>query len=95
MGTDRAGAGLRLLDELGLLARVLPELDVTRGVDQPKGHHWDVFNHSIEAVVAMDMLLADDAVTNGQAKAFFDELWRALSRWEAARAYFKEVLLCH
>ena len=93
MGTDHAGAGLRLLDELGLLAHVLPELDVTRGVDQPKEHHWDVFNHSIEAVAAMDMLLADDAVTSGQAKAFCDELWRALSWWEAARGYFREVVV--
>src|SRR3970282_2208747 len=44
LGTGRAGAGLRILDDLGLLSRLLPELDVTRGVDQPKEHHWDVLN---------------------------------------------------
>lgn len=93
MGTDRAGAGLRLLDDLGLLADVLPEMDVMRGVDQPTEHHWDVFNHSIEAVAAMDLLLADDAVTRGHANAFRDELWQAMSWWEGARGYFWEVVV--
>ena len=41
--TPRAAQGLRLLDSLGLLRRVLPELDVTRDVEQPKEHHFDVF----------------------------------------------------
>ena len=43
-----ASDSLRLLDDLGLLCRVLPELDAARGVAQPKEHHWDVFDHSME-----------------------------------------------
>ncbi|MBF8268235.1 MAG: hypothetical protein HW388_1743 [Dehalococcoidia bacterium] len=40
---------LRLMDDLGLLCRLIPELEAARGVAQPKEHHWDVFYHSLEA----------------------------------------------
>jgi putative nucleotidyltransferase with HDIG domain len=39
--------GLRLLDELGLTAVVLPELDALRGVEQGPNHHLDVYCHTI------------------------------------------------
>src|SRR6266545_762682 len=55
LSTPRATAGLRLMDELDLLDRVMPEIASTRGVEQPKEHHWDVFGHSLAAVEALDM----------------------------------------
>ena len=57
--TDRAGAGFRLLDSLGLFAHVLPEMEVTRGVEQPKEHYYDVLGHSFAAVDALDWLMAE------------------------------------
>jgi putative nucleotidyltransferase with HDIG domain len=57
--TNRAAGGIRLLDELGLLSKVIPELDVARGVEQPKEHHYDVFNHGLAALEYMDVLLAE------------------------------------
>jgi poly(A) polymerase len=53
------GCGQRLayLDELGLLAALFPELTSTRGVEQPKEHFWDVFQHSIRTVEAVEFLL--------------------------------------
>jgi poly(A) polymerase len=48
---------LPYLDELGLLTAMIPELNQTKGVKQPKEHFWDVFNHSIETVVAIDFVL--------------------------------------
>ncbi len=39
--------GLRLLDELGLTAAVLPELEALRGVEQGPNHHLDVHGHTI------------------------------------------------
>jgi poly(A) polymerase len=39
--------GLRLLDELGLTAVVLPELEALRGVEQGPNHHLDVYGHTI------------------------------------------------
>ena len=39
---------LRLMDDTGLLCRIIPELDVTKGSTQPKEHYWDVFNHCLQ-----------------------------------------------
>ncbi len=55
------GAGPRLayLDELGLLTALIPELVPSRGVDQPRMHIWDVFEHSIQTVAAVEFLLRE------------------------------------
>jgi len=45
------------LDKLGLLTAMIPNLNQTKGVNQPKEHFWDVFNHSIQTVVATDFVL--------------------------------------
>jgi len=48
---------LLYLDRLGLVTAIIPELAETKGVRQPKEHFWDVFDHSIETVIAVDFLL--------------------------------------
>jgi poly(A) polymerase len=48
---------LPYLDDLGLLTAIIPELAGTKGVEQPKEHFWDVFEHSIKTVIAVDFLL--------------------------------------
>jgi len=52
-----AGQFLAYLDELGLLAVLFPELVGTKGVEQPKEHFWNVFEHSLKTVVAVEFLL--------------------------------------
>jgi poly(A) polymerase len=56
-----AGAKPRLayMDELGLLTTLIPELSPTRGVEQPKIHTWDVFEHSMQTVAAAEFLLRE------------------------------------
>ena len=39
--------GLSLLDELGLTAVVLPELEALKGVEQGPNHHLDVYDHTM------------------------------------------------
>ncbi len=39
--------GLALLDELGLTAVVLPEVEALRGVEQGPNHHLDVYGHTL------------------------------------------------
>lgn len=39
--------GLRLLDELGVTAAVLPEVEALHGVEQGPNHHLDVHDHTI------------------------------------------------
>jgi poly(A) polymerase len=60
---------LPYLDELGLVTALFPEMAKAKGVEQPKEHFWDVFDHSIKTVIAVDFLLhqgsweyADDEV---------------------------------
>ena len=57
--TSDARDGVRLLDELGLLCGVFPELAEAKGVTQPKEHYWDVFNHLVEAVGWVESLFDD------------------------------------
>jgi poly(A) polymerase len=59
LATTQGAAGVRLMDGLGLLAQLLPELEPARGLDQPGGHHhWDVFDHSVETLATLDALLS-------------------------------------
>lgn len=51
------GRSLQLLDQLGLLDIVLPELAPARGVTQPVEHHWDVFQHTLHCVDFAEKLL--------------------------------------
>lgn len=52
-----AAPWLRTLDELGFLDIIIPELAVTRGAAQPQEHHWDVLQHSLATVAAVEALL--------------------------------------
>ncbi|MBI2830017.1 MAG: CCA tRNA nucleotidyltransferase [Chloroflexi bacterium] len=51
---------LSLLDELELLTVIMPELKLTKGVKQPKEHYWEVFEHLIKTVAALEFLLHED-----------------------------------
>jgi poly(A) polymerase len=55
--TPRAYHSFRYLDRLGLLDPLMPELTMAKGVTQPKEHFWDVFDHSLETVAAVERLL--------------------------------------
>lgn len=47
---------LRYLDELGLLTVLIPEFVPARGMRQPRPHYWDVLEHSVESVGALERL---------------------------------------
>ena len=55
---------LHCLDDLGLLCRIVPELDRAKGVSQPKEHYWDVFEHTIQAVEASHMVTEPSTCRN-------------------------------
>jgi poly(A) polymerase len=54
-----AGQWLAYLDEVGILTTLMPELAPAKGVTQPKVHVWDVFDHSIQTVAAVEFLLRE------------------------------------
>ncbi|MBM4462418.1 MAG: HD domain-containing protein [Chloroflexi bacterium] len=60
LSVQNAAPYLYYLDRLGLLTAIVPELTATKGVEQPREHYWDVFQHSIETVAALERLLQSE-----------------------------------
>ena len=81
LSQDGARAQLEVLDRLDLLCRIIPELELTRGVDQPSAHYWDVWNHNLHTVEYAEL------ITRGhQNSAIY-----SLTPWNAeVEAYFAE-----
>lgn len=57
----QTGQLLPYLDKLGLITAMIPELAQAKGVEQPKEHFWNVFDHSLKIVIAVDFLLRQGA----------------------------------
>ena len=92
LDTSRAAPGLRLADEIGLLAVLLPEVTATKGEEQPKEHHWDVFDHSLETVAALDALLGSEKPADGRWARLWRELWKRMEEFPAVREHFQEEI---
>ena len=90
--TPRAAPALRMLDELGLLEQLLPEVTAGRGIIQPKEHYWDVFDHAIEAVAALDFMLSEERPAGERQAQFWSVLWNALAPFPELRPYLNEHL---
>ena len=59
LALPRAAHYLRYLDKLGLLLALIPELADSKGVEQPTTHFWDVFDHSLQTVAAIEFLIRE------------------------------------
>lgn len=82
--------GLRLLDELGLMQSVLPELSGLQGVEQSDYHHLDAYEHTLAVLAELVALEGDlGRVFGDDAAAVGDQLAEPLSegmtRGEALR----------
>jgi tRNA nucleotidyltransferase/poly(A) polymerase len=64
LATPRGCRGVELLDQLGLLDHVLPELGAGKGVPQPEAYHpeGDVFEHTLAAMRVADTFVRDPIV---------------------------------
>ena len=83
LASSNAMRHVYLLDDLKLLGQVVPELEEGRGVTQPKEHYWDVLQHNVETVGAVEGLLErkwvpswalDMVPWNDQLHAYFQEV---------------------
>ena len=84
-----AAESIRWLDRVGLLTQVLPELDEARGVIQPKEHHWDVFDHLIEAVGHVDEIFNRRPGAPPIERAYITS---RVPSFEGMDEYFQEVI---
>ena len=81
--------GIALLDELGALEPVLPELTAQQGVDQTKYHHLDVYGRTLDALTKLVELERDPSPLGEHAEAaaavLAEPLADDLTRGEALR----------
>ena len=62
LALPEASRWLAYLDSAGLLTALMPELEASRGIDQPKMHVWDVLEHSLQTVGAVEFLLRENGL---------------------------------
>jgi poly(A) polymerase len=90
MVADRVLEGLELMDRLGVIAAVLPELGALRGVEQSRFHHLDVFEHTL-AVLGETLALEREpdrlagAGADALARLLAEPLANELTRGQALR----------
>ncbi len=90
LALDDAASGLWLLDAVGLLEALLPEVAAGKGVEQPPEHAYDVFEHNMRTVGALDLMLAP-ARPAGETAWLWEELWGVFGWCEdRLRGYFAE-----
>ena len=81
--------GMRLLDDVGALAVVLPELHALKGVEQNVFHHLDVWEHTLAVLASVVELEADPSPLGESATtvaaALAEPLADELTRWQAMR----------
>ena len=85
MAEPGVAASLRLLDDLGLLCRIIPELADSRGVTQPKEHYWDVFRHQIETAGKIELIV-------GRGASSADAVLEAVPGFGGEDGHFGEVV---
>jgi len=94
---------LPLLDELGLLGEVMPELPALRGESQSPPHHWDVFEHTLRVLDVLEIVLSRVAGIESQARPrpsvvtapefAWSDIDRALGPLQTAlRAHLEKIL---
>jgi poly(A) polymerase len=65
----RVAASIRALDMLGALCYVLPEMETLKGVEQSSPHLDDVWHHTLNVVLKLEIVLAALAPDYDQEKA--------------------------
>ena len=56
LSRNGAMAQLDVLDRLGLLCQIIPELALTKGVTQPTAHYWNVWEHLLHTVETAELV---------------------------------------
>ncbi len=86
----RVAETLALMDEDGVLAVILPELEEGRDMPQPAFHHLDVRSHILASVSEMERLILDPV---GALPASLDELEQYLTRSDVPPMLLMAALL--
>jgi putative nucleotidyltransferase with HDIG domain len=82
---------LEQLDKLKILKIIIPELEVMRGVKQGPYHHLDVWQHTLEAIRQLELLITE-LKDNPEVQDYLDEI---ISPTRSRRALIKLGALLH
>jgi tRNA nucleotidyltransferase/poly(A) polymerase len=92
LGCGDSAAGIELLDQLGLLTLLLPDLEEARGVEQPKEHFYNVFDHSIQTLAVLDLMLRREPPAEQRKAALWQAVWDRLGGVAGLRERLAEPL---
>ena len=81
LATPDCARRIRMMDRLGLLSVLIPELDCARGVEQPKEHYYDVFGHLMATLDYADQIVTGH-YSNGLARDM-------MPAFDGMKRYFK------
>ena len=56
LSRDGSMAQLNILDRLGILCQIIPELALTKGITQPSAHYWNVWEHLLHTVETAELI---------------------------------------
>jgi tRNA nucleotidyltransferase/poly(A) polymerase len=91
-----AGGHLLLLESLGLLHELLPELDLLKGFTPGKHHLYDIFTHSLKTAEYVDNVLADlSRISPEHAASVHAHLDSELEQFVTRRAVLRFACLLH
>jgi putative nucleotidyltransferase with HDIG domain len=91
INSDRAVSALRMLDQIGAMQVVLPELRALQGVEQTAYHHLDAYDHTLEVLQQVIGLEAEpasligDSLASDTALVLSEPLADSVSRGNALR----------
>ena len=74
-----ADGSIRLMDTLGLLSSILPPVASLKGVAQSAPHRWDVFEHTLRTVEALEVWLPVAGAPAHSALPFAEQIHQHLS----------------
>lgn len=80
--TARLSDSLLLLEDLGLLPILMPEVTAMRDISQSPPHHWDVFEHTLVMLELLELLLARVAGIESQGHAITSRVGVPQRIWE-------------
>lgn len=90
-----SAAGLRVLDRWGALEVLLPERRAMKATPQSEPHHFDVWEHSLRAVEAADLLMARVGELGAWGEALPGHLGEPLGDGATRREALKLAALLH
>ena len=90
-----SAAGLRLLDGWGALEVLLPEGEAMKGTTQPEPHRFDVWEHSLRAVEAADVVVSRVSELEPWGAALAGHLGELLGDGATRREALKLAALLH